>query len=200
MLNLTNFPSLPALANAILASNISAGWWSDRKTGESLIIVNDHGDLLQINRNAGELIALMHSEVDEAFEAQLENTMDDHLLEYSGYMVELADTAIRILDTLAAFKETDVLEEDYFDNNISIDDPKWKMGLSSVHLALSYALEGIRKGSNYKFAEELARALKIVIELGGPYMIDILFIKWNYNKQRADHKLANRNAAGGKQF
>lgn len=63
-----------------------AGWWSDIETGEPL------------DRNDGELIALMHSELSEALEGIRKGTMDDHLPHRSAVEVELADAMIRILD------------------------------------------------------------------------------------------------------
>jgi NTP pyrophosphatase (non-canonical NTP hydrolase) len=49
-------------------------------------------------RETGTLIALMHSELSEALEADRKNLMDDKLTHRSGLEVELADCLIRILD------------------------------------------------------------------------------------------------------
>ena len=48
--------------------------------------------------NSGEKIALMHSELSEALEADRKNLVSDHLPQYSGVEEELADCMIRILD------------------------------------------------------------------------------------------------------
>ena len=104
------------------ASN--AGWYRDPETGET------------IHRNFGEVVALMHSELSEALEADRKGLKDDKLPHRDGREVEFADCIIRILDTAAA------------------------LGL------------------------DVAGAL---IE------------KNRYNRDRADHKLANR-AAGGKRY
>lgn len=64
----------------------ASGWWNDPKTGEPL------------ERNHGEMIALMHSELSEALEGVRKNKMDDHLPHRKAVEVELADTIIRILD------------------------------------------------------------------------------------------------------
>lgn len=61
-------------------------WWRDIETGEAL------------ERNFGELIALMHSELSEALEADRKDLMDDKLPHRHGREVELADAVIRILD------------------------------------------------------------------------------------------------------
>lgn len=48
--------------------------------------------------NTGEKIALMHSELSEALEADRKNLPSDHIPEFSGVEEELADCMIRILD------------------------------------------------------------------------------------------------------
>ena len=67
------------------------GWWGDIETGKP------------VERNQGELIALMHSELSEALEALRKDLMDDHLPHRKGIEVELADTVIRIMDFCGAF-------------------------------------------------------------------------------------------------
>lgn len=64
-------------------------WWIDIHTGEP------------VKRNVGELIALMHSELSEALEADRKGLMDDKLPHRKGIEVELADAVIRILDASA---------------------------------------------------------------------------------------------------
>ena len=67
-----------------------AGWYKDPKTGEN------------IDRNFGEVVALMHSELSEALEADRKGLMDDKLPHRDGREVEFADCIIRILDTAQA--------------------------------------------------------------------------------------------------
>ena len=66
------------------------GWWNDPVTG------------VPVQRNTGELICLMHSELSEAMEGARKNLMDDHLPGRKMLEVELADTIIRILDFAGA--------------------------------------------------------------------------------------------------
>lgn len=67
-----------------------AGWYTNPETGAP------------IERNFGEVIALMHSELSEALEAHRKGLMDDKLPSRQGIEVEFADCIIRILDTCAA--------------------------------------------------------------------------------------------------
>lgn len=75
------------MAETINASCHAAGWYTDLQTGK------------KIQRNFGEVIALMHSELSEAYEGHRKGLMDDHLSWRKSAEVELADTIIRILDT-----------------------------------------------------------------------------------------------------
>lgn len=63
-----------------------AGWWHDPDTGAP------------IERNKGELIALMHSELSELLEAERKGLMDDKLPHRPANEVEMADLIIRALD------------------------------------------------------------------------------------------------------
>jgi len=73
-----------AVAQEVNNIAIDKGWWE----GE---------------RNEGELIALMHSELSEALEAiRKGNPPDDKIPEFTGVEAELADVIIRIMDFAAA--------------------------------------------------------------------------------------------------
>lgn len=69
---------------------VNAGWWHDLKTGDFK------------DRNDGEMIALMHSELSEALEGLRKNLDDDHLPHRKSVEVELADTLVRIFDYAGA--------------------------------------------------------------------------------------------------
>lgn len=70
------------MMNLVHRTAINAGWYPEGKT-----------------RNIGEVIALMHSELSEALEADRKDLMDSHLTHRRGIEVELADCVIRIFDT-----------------------------------------------------------------------------------------------------
>ena len=67
-------------------------WWVDIKTGAPL------------DRNVGEMLALIHSEISEALEGHRKNLMDDKLPARPMIEVELADAIIRIFDLAAGLK------------------------------------------------------------------------------------------------
>jgi hypothetical protein len=72
------------------ATATDAGWYRDPQTGES------------VTRNFGEVVALMHSELSEALEADRKGLMDKRLSHRDGREVEFADCVIRIFDTARA--------------------------------------------------------------------------------------------------
>jgi hypothetical protein len=104
---------------------VDAGWWHDSITGAPL------------QRNFGELIALIHSELSEALEGDRKDLMDDKLPQYKMADVEMADVLIRLCDLAGA--------------------------------------RGVNLG-------------------------EITVAKLAYNRQRADHKPANRALEGGKKY
>lgn len=69
-----------------LCHDANIKWWQNLQTGEL------------INRNKGELIALIHSELSEALEGERKNLMDDKLPHRKMAEVELVDALIRIFD------------------------------------------------------------------------------------------------------
>jgi NTP pyrophosphatase (non-canonical NTP hydrolase) len=70
---------------------LEGGWWTDLETGEKK------------ERNKGELLCLIHSEVSEAMEGARKDLMDDKLPHRKKEEVELADVIIHILDYAGGF-------------------------------------------------------------------------------------------------
>ena len=79
------------LQEAVHKNNVQAGWWSDLLTGE------------RKERNRGELLMLIVTEVAEAMEGERKGLMDDKLPHRPMAEVELADVVIRILDYCGGF-------------------------------------------------------------------------------------------------
>lgn len=89
VVTVNTYPSLNELAEQIHAANHR--WWHDLETGERL------------ERNKGEMLMLIVSEISEAMEGERKNLMDDHLPHRKMAEVELADAMIRIFDYAGAY-------------------------------------------------------------------------------------------------
>lgn len=67
-------------------------WWHDLHTG------------VRLERNKGEMLMLMVSEIAEAMEGERKDLMDDHLPHRKMAEVELADVIIRLCDYAGAYE------------------------------------------------------------------------------------------------
>ena len=88
-----------------------AGWWTDLETGE------------RKERNQGELLMLVVTEVAEAMEGVRKGGQDDHLPDRKMLDTELADVLIRLFDFIGAYDIpiADVLAEKWCYNQQRAD-------------------------------------------------------------------------------
>lgn len=84
---------LNSLAKEIYEDNVTAGWWKDK-----------NGVDIRTNPYCfSNKLALCHSELSEALEADRKSLQDSHLPSRAGREVELADALIRIFDLAGAY-------------------------------------------------------------------------------------------------
>lgn len=83
------FKASRILASVCHGAAYKAGWWHNK-------------DGTPKERNTGEILMLMVSELAEAMEGDRKGLQDDKLPQYKMFDVELADTIIRIFDCVGA--------------------------------------------------------------------------------------------------
>jgi hypothetical protein len=129
------------------------------------------------NRSFAQHISLVHSEISEAVEADRKDLNDDKLTEYLGRDVELADTAIRILDWTGANKwaYTTQYAEEYY-----VDYADFSEFAAELHLLVSswYATDNVAWG--FIVLDEI---VKYVNDNDIPFM-EIIEKKLQKNRER----------------
>lgn len=184
-------------AREIHAGNVNAGWWSDLKTGECILAT----------RNRPEMLMLTVSELSEANEGLLSGSNDDKLPHLPMFDVELADAAIRDLDLIGA-EETVHGEMGEIEDFEAIIDGLLAFGTVTELMDLvdlvSAAMEHYRKRRVPEYRMALIHVLAGIFALARIHEInnlwEIVDEKIAFNGNRADHKVENRRADGGKAF
>lgn len=191
--------TLNAYIKNIHQRNLEVGWWTDLNTGNSILET----------RNRPEMMLLGISEIVEAWEGL--ELMDDHLPQYPMPIVEFADAFIRNADLLGG-EGFEITTGDILDfENVKATDEIENEDLFGYAIFICRALEGYRKKSdparlaeyrrNLIFAFLYAKQLgdiEIVQEDADYTFFDVVDAKLEYNANRADHKISNRKAIGGK--
>lgn len=192
-----------------------AGWW-DRSERYDAYVREPDRVLIPTK------LALIHSEISEAFVGYLGHTHDEHLPHLLNAPVELADTLIRIGDlagycnldmsaAIALVQQADHLELWFgkfgpHSQNMS----RATTVFAYMHVYCSGAMEGYRKDTADKiipsisaFVANLARVVILCDELAKVNRWDLPAIaqeKAAYNAVRPDHKAEVRAAEHGKKF
>jgi NTP pyrophosphatase (non-canonical NTP hydrolase) len=136
----------------------------------------------------------------DIIEAELSDTESDFM-----YSFDLFQEHIHALCVQAGWWTDPHTKEDITKNPYAI---ATKIGLA--HSEISEALEGYRKNKNDDHLKdrqavevELADAVIRIMDLAGVLKLDLagaIVAKNKYNQKRSDHKMENRQKAGGKRF
>lgn len=166
------------LAEQIHNTNVEKGFWDEGIEA----------------RNFGELIALVHSELTEAY--VVGDLPDDKLPNLPGLGVEIADAIIRLLDACNAYN-IDIDTSLLFHTNCRVYPfTSIEVDLMKVHVELSDALEAHRKTNlsppaikapDDKWQHHLVRALSQLMSFGKKYRFDTMKVvqaKAAYNTTR----------------
>jgi len=172
---------------------VSAGWWTDIESGETLIGKRDFIGMC----------GLIVTEITEAYDGYRTNSMDDKLPHRQQIEVELADAFIRMADTSIG------CGLDLEAGLLAVGPgfvPFEPLATTEEYLLqiigyVSYSIEGHRKRDFVKREKNMAKAMFAVMVLGVNMGLDIrgaVAEKSAFNAVRPDHKLENRLKDGGK--
>lgn len=174
----------------------NAKWWVDLETGERL------------DRNKGNMIMLMISELAEAMEGFRKDLNDDKLPKRKMAEVELVDAIIRIGDFAGGFgyslNEANVMcrsLQETWEDKVSKDPGE---ALLFVCGQLWEAYSSTREpGNDYDISVGLVLSLiliEVIAKMHGFDLEGAYNEKTAFNKVRKDHTKEGRLAAGGKKW
>lgn len=182
--------------------SVNSGWWTDLKTGDSIIG----------KKNMGEMLMLIVSELCEACEAGF----DDKLPQYPTYLVELADVVIRCGDTAYGMGVDiepaliAVLLYEKSSMTMPVENP-FNVSVLGMIRMVSEGMEAHRKknrpdGNLFHLVNppvsglgaSLARVVLSCFVIANSFRRDdletIIAEKLAYNSKRPDHKIENRKS------
>lgn len=169
-------------------ASVNGGWYTNLETG------------LPLERNIGEMMVLIHSEVSEAYYAWINDDMDDKLPHRLGVEVELADTLIRVFDLAGYLSMTlDQHKSPYLPGFSGKMNTNEKFNI--IHYIVSSSYENYRKSDALGMENELTAVVSVIYEMADDLNLNIdhaIEEKLIFNANRADHKIENRKKPGGK--
>jgi hypothetical protein len=158
-------------------------WWHDPATGAKL------------DRNMGEMLMLVVSEIAECMEGERKNLMDDHLPHRRMAEVELADAVIRIAD-IAGAKSLDIEHAGVDAGHVPDNKGQALLGVCRLIVRVQYDVAS----SPAWMLGVVVREIESYAQKHGYDLWAAVAEKREYNKHRADHKPEARLAANGKKF
>lgn len=179
-----------SLAKRVFAENVKRGWWDDR------------------DRDFHQTMMLVVTEVSEGTEGVRKDLMDTHLTHRKMEEVEIADTAIRLLDLAGRYgwrytptSTVDDLSRHYFESKKFMPEAAEHFAIVELCVDLARA----QRNMNYAWAEykySMIMDLLMSISKGRAHynLQAAIEEKLEYNRKRADHNRENRAAFGGKKF
>lgn len=179
---------LNKLSKEIHENNKRVGWWNLDKEGNGPCIF--------------EKLQLVSTEIAEATEGERKGLMDDHLPHRKMAEVELADALIRTLDVGGMFGFI-FIEGLYCDSWVSVVSSiaKRHLGINRALINLANKIDGEISDKNYNQSYSvLINSILVTSILGGYNIYGAMEEKLQYNKERPDHKLENREKVNGKKF
>lgn len=188
---MTNKLNLDQLCREIHADNVTAGWWTDLISGESLVG----------KRNVGEMLMLSVTELSEAADG-IDLRADDKLPDRCMFDVEIADYVIRLLDQIGSEVAQGAAMPKFWDQCSS---PyrrfSWSDQLVMLVQQSARAMEHHRKSRISDYVQAMADGVTTafaIADANGINLAEVIAEKRAFNATRADHKPENRRAADGK--
>lgn len=179
------------LAKRVFEENVQRGWWD------------------YMNRDIHQTLMLVVTEIAEATEGVRKDLMDDHLPHRKMEEVELADTAIRLLDLAGRYEwKYQIMACCCVPTTCEWYEDYGAMPRAAKHFAIVECVvdlaRGIQRSDTHEnielFYSSVMHTISVFSSEQGFDIQAAIEEKLVYNRNRADHKRENREKEGGKKF